>query len=176
MQCLHFHYCSYNNCMLLFTVILWQFISLKTLLKLSSAGISKSKSVTMSRKMFSVHPYISLCISVFIKCDSYMPSVLLHHNLHCYNRLLIDFQFKGLRQYLVMTESYKFIASAQGSLTPSNLVNNQFLYFYLLQNSKPIIPVYFFFNYFSIRLTFPMEINMGAIHQPKIYSTAIQTY
>ena len=64
-----------------------------------------------------------------------------------------------------MTEFYKFIASAQGSLTPSNLVNNQFLYFYLLQNSKPIIPVcVFFFNYFSIRLTFPMEINMGAIH------------
>lgn len=43
-----------------------------------------------------------------------------------------------------MTECYKFIASAQGSLTPSNLVNNQFLYFYLLQNSKPIIPVFFF--------------------------------
>ena len=49
-----------------------------------------------------------------------------------------------------MTEFYKFIASAQGSLTPSNLVNNQFLYFYLLQNSKPIIPVCVFFLIISV--------------------------
>lgn len=44
-----------------------------------------------------------------------------------------------------MTLCYKFIASAEGSFTPSNSVNNQFLYFYLLQNSKPIIPGFFFF-------------------------------
>ena len=49
-----------------------------------------------------------------------------------------------------MTECYKFIASAQGSLTPSSLVNNQFLYFYLLQNSKPIIPVCVFFLIISV--------------------------
>lgn len=67
-------------------------------------------------------------------------------------------------RYSVMTLCYKFIASAEGSFTPSNSVNNQFLYFYLFQNSKPIIPGFFFFNYFSIRLTFPMEINMGEIH------------
>lgn len=63
-----------------------------------------------------------------------------------------------------MTLCYKFIASAEGSFTPSNLVNNQFLYFYLLQNSKPIIPRLKKKKNFSIRLTFPMEINMGEIH------------
>lgn len=49
-----------------------------------------------------------------------------------------------------MTLCYKFIASAQGSFTPSNSVNNQFLYFYLLQNSKPIIPAFFFFLIISV--------------------------
>lgn len=159
--------------MLPLTVILQKFLSSK---KCCSNHLQQ-ESVTIFQQTFSTCLYTCLCISLLIKCDSYMSSMLFHHNLHCYNRLLIDFQFKGLRQYSVMTEFYKFIASAQGSLTPSNLVNNQFLYFYLLQNSKPIIPVcVFFFNYFSIRLTFPMEINMGAIHQPKICSTAMQTY
>lgn len=33
-----------------------------------------------------------------IKCGSYIQSMALcQHNLHCYNRLLTDFQFKGLR-------------------------------------------------------------------------------
>lgn len=67
----------------------------KMLLKPSSAGVSQNQSLCFSRHF--QHAYMHAYASLLIKCDSYMSSMLFHHNLHCYNRLLIDFQFKGLR-------------------------------------------------------------------------------
>lgn len=113
--------------------------------------VSQNQSLCFSRHF--QHAYMHAYASLLIKCDSYMSSMLFHHNLYCNSYWLI-FSLRT-KVYSVMTEATSLRCKCPRftSLQAIWSITN-FLYFYLLQNSNHNPCVCFFFNYFSIRLHF----------------------